>query len=187
MQLNLIRNSLSVQSQIMKLWANVLPVHFQPVSLLMNCLSSQLSLGNILMDFLYYLVVLFCSALVGSCSVCSALVGSCAVFPSLVGFCSVYSAVEVFCSVCSVVMILSSIDTARSVLVSCSAGFAYVPCFFTCTWTCPSPCSASAPPPSCIGPSWEHLEAAPWGGGCSVMNLVSVLPSCLLQTCLLML
>ncbi len=165
MQLNLIRNSLSVQSQIMKLWANVLPVHFQPVSLLMNCLSSQLSLGNILMDFLYYLVVLFCSALVGSCSVCSALVGSCAVFPSLVGFCSVYSAVEVFCSVCSVVMILSSIDTARSVLVSCSAGFAYVPCFFTCTWTCPSPCSASAPPPSCIGPSWEHLEAAPWGGG----------------------
>ncbi len=42
----------------------------------------------------------------------------------------------------------------------------------------PSPCSASAPPPSCIVLSGERLEAAPWGGGGgSVTNPVRGLPS----------
>ncbi len=39
----------------------------------------------------------------------------------------------------------------------------------------PSPCSTSAPPPSWIVLSWDHLEAAPWGGGGSVMNPVRAL------------
>ncbi len=39
----------------------------------------------------------------------------------------------------------------------------------------PSPCSASAPPPSCTVLSIKRLEAAPWGGG-SVTNPVCGLP-----------
>ncbi len=105
-------------------------------------------------------------------SVCSVLV-----------FCS---AVGIFGLVCSTVVVLSATCSADPVLASCfalapcstgstpvpcsalvlySAGSASFPNLSTSTWTWPSVPPPVSAPPSWIVLSWEHLEAALFGGG----------------------